>query len=138
MKRISPLFIVLLLTSCIEHFEEREIYGYYTPIDYKNSFDTIQLLPDGVYHRKVYDRNKKLLLEMNGKWTLKDNENLQFDPFYLNLDDDLVKFPEQVKDTTGGWAGNLEANNGKIQFCVGYYAPKLSNQNCYCKLNQNY
>lgn len=131
---LNILFSLILFSSCVEHFEEKEVCGYYTPVDYKNNFDTLQLQPQGVYHRKVYDKNKKLLLEMNGKWNLKDNESVHFEPFYLNLDDDLIKFPDNVKDTTGGWAGRLETQNGKIQFCVGYYSGKLPNQNCYQKI----
>lgn len=134
MNMIKILFIVLLFSACIPHFEDNEVVGLYTPNDYKNNYDTLEIKPDGIYHRKVYDFNKKLLLEMNGKWNLRDNEILHFEPFYLNLDDDLVKFPHLVKDTTGDWEGSLEKVNNKIQFCVGYHAPKLSNQNCYVKI----
>lgn len=117
MKRISTLFIILLFSSCVEHFEEKEVYGYYTPVGYKNNFDTLQLQPDNVYYRKVYDINKKLLLEMKGKWKMEVNHRIILSPFYMNLDDDLVKFPELVNDTTGGVNTYFEMRNGKVRFC---------------------
>ena len=125
------LLLLSLLVSCDEHHEEKEVYGYYTPVDYKNNFDTIQLQPQGIYYRKVYDKNKKLLLEINGKWELEGNTVVHFETFYLNLDDDLVMFPSNVSDTTGGWRGSLETRNNKIQFCVGY----LQGENCYQKID---
>jgi len=131
MKMISPLFILLLFTSCVEHFEEKEVYGYYTPVDYKNNFDTLQLQPEGVYHRKVYDINRKLLLEMNGKWKLENNYRIILSGFYLNLDDDLVKFPHLVKDTGMEVSTYFETHNGKIEFCgVGHHP----DENCYRKV----
>lgn len=131
MKYLIWLFTLALLSSCDEHFEEKEMYGYYTPIDYKNNFDTLQLQPEGLYYRKVYDRNKKLLLEMNGKWKFENNHTLKLETFYHNLDDDLVKFPESVKDTTSGVTTSFESRNNTIQFCVGYYNDE---KNCYGKV----
>lgn len=131
MKLISPLFIVLLFSSCIEHVEENEVYGYYTPVGYKNNFDTLQLQPQGVYHRKVYDKNKKLLLEMNGKWRLENNNRILLSGFYFNLDDDLITFPDNVQDTTGEVNTYFETYAGEIQFCgVGHHP----DENCYRKI----
>lgn len=132
MKILKAIFILLLFPSCVEHFEEKEVYGYYTPVDYKNNFDTIQLQPESVYHRKVYDKNKKLLFEMSGKWKLESSHRIILSNFYMNLDDDLVKFPENVNDTTGGVNTTFETHNGKIQFCgVGHHP----DGNCYRKIN---
>lgn len=121
---------MLFFASCDEHFEAEELYGYYAPVGYKNTFDTIQLKPDSVYHRKVYDKNSELVLEMNGKWQIERNNILHFTPFYLNLDVDLAKFPQSVNDTSGGWQGRLETRKGVIGFCVGYF----ENENCYRKV----
>jgi len=132
MKMIKNLFILLLFSSCVEHFEEKEVYGYYTPVDYKNNFDTIQLEPHGIYHRKVYDKNRKLLLEMNGRWNLTEQQSkIQIDGFYMNLDDDLVKFPELAKDTNMVVISVLNTHNGVIQFCAGHYP----DENCYQKIH---
>ena len=119
-----------MLVACDEHFETKEVYGSYTPIGYKNSYDTIQLKPDSVYHRRIYNKNHKLVLEMDGKWVLERSHIIHFIPFYLNLDIDLVKFPKSVTDTSGGWGGSLETQSGNIQFCVGYYI----DSNCYRKI----
>jgi len=120
----------MLLTSCDGFFTEKEVYGAYSPVDYKNNFDTIQLMPHNIYRRKVYDKNKKLLLDMKGKWELENNINVHFEPFYLNLDDDLVEFPNKVSDTTGGWGGRLEIHKRIVHFCVGYDV----SSNCYRKI----
>lgn len=129
---MKALIIMFLfpLTSCVERFNKEEVYGIYAAVGYKNTFDTLWLKENEVYHRKVYDKNKKLVLEMDGKWTIKNNEEIQFYSFYFNLDDDLIKFPESVKDTTGGRSAILETDNGTIQFCVGYY----QGENCYQKI----
>lgn len=133
MKVIYVLFLILLFSSCVEHFEEKEVYGYYTPVCYKNNFDTVWLKPDGIYHRKVYDRNKKLLLEMNGKWSLTEQKSkLKIDGFYLNLDDDLVKFPHLVMDTNMELISVIKTNNNAIEFCVGH----RPDENCYQKVRE--
>ena len=127
----NALFILLMFSSCVKHFEEKEVCGYYTPVNYKNNFDTIQFLPNSKYLRRVYDINKKLVLEMKGNWKLTEQKSkIQIDGFYLNLDDDLVKFPELSKDTNMMVISVLETNMEIIQFCAGHYP----NQNCYQKV----
>lgn len=132
-------FISLFFASC-KNYTEKEIVGFYAPVDYKNNFDTIQLQENNIYHRKVYDFNKKLVLEMQGEWKL-DGTAIKFYPFYLNLDDDLVKFPENVQDTTGGWAGDIwhineplsQTKRKAIAFCVGHQSA-TKDENCYQKI----
>ena len=128
---ISSIFLLLIFSSCIEHFNEKDVYGYYTPIGYKNNFDTIRLQPQGLYHRIVYDRNKKLLLEMNGEWEFEKNYRIILHHFYINLDDDLLQFPNNVNDTTSEVNTYFETHNGKIQFCGIGHNP---DQNCYLKV----
>ena len=130
MKRIYVLFIPFYFTSCDVAFEEKEVYGSYTPIDYKNNFDTLRLEPNGIYYRKVHDKNNRLVLEMNGKWAFENNHNITLNHYYLNLDKDLVKFAEVPIDTALRMTTYLETNNGVTQFCVGYYEGK----NCYQKI----
>lgn len=132
MKAKGILFLIgILFISC--NYTENELIGIYTPKDYKKTFDTIQLEKNNVYYRKVYDVDKKLVLEMKGKWTL-DNNFVKFKSFYLNLDDDLVTFPESAQDTTGGWGGDLAKSKGIIEFCVGHLSASLPDQSCYKKL----
>jgi hypothetical protein len=132
-KIIIMKFLILssiVLFSCIK---EQDLKGTYVPVNYKNNFDTIRLEDDGIYSRKVYDINGKLLLKMKGRWEHK-NDIINFRPFFLNLDYDLVKFPEVIQDTLGGWSGNLHKNNGNLEFCVGHLSASLPNQNCYRKI----
>ncbi|MFL5765990.1 MAG: hypothetical protein ACJ77K_18745 [Bacteroidia bacterium] len=131
MKRLLVfLFAFSLLISCDEHFEKDSLYGYYTATDYKNTFDTIQLKPHGLYHRRIYDKNNKLALELDGTWRLEQNRVISLDSYFFNLDRDIVKFPELLQDTVGSGGGHLETKNGVIQFCVGYYYE----DNCYQKV----
>ncbi|WP_133256895.1 hypothetical protein [Hymenobacter edaphi] len=131
MKTKYFLFSLLLLSSCVDHFEEAEVYGHYTP-KYIGNFDTLELRPQGVYQRRVYDSNKKLLLKMRGEWSFESENRILLDRFYLNLDDDLVKFPELVQDTAGGVNTYFETQNETIKFCIGYE----SDENCFYKVAQ--
>src|SRR5690606_26087586 len=105
-------------------------YGYYAPVGYTNTFDTIELKPQGVYHRKVYNKNNKLALEMNGKWYLEKNSIIHLNSHFFNLDRDIEKFPELLQDPLGGSSGLLETSHGAIEFCVGYEI----DSNCYRKV----
>src|SRR5688572_12022578 len=96
-------FSITILTGC--SFSESEMIGWYAPLNYKNTFDTIQLQSKGRYHRKVYDKSGKLVLEMNGKWSMKD-EVINFEsPYFFNLDGDVSRFPELLQDTVGNGGG---------------------------------
>ena len=130
MKKLIRLLALVLLSSCDEHFKEKQLYGTYAPLNYKNTFDTIQLNSHGEYHRWIYDVNNKLALKVAGKWRLEKNTILHFDSYFLNLDRDVAKFPELLQDTLGGGGGLIETHNGTIQFCVGYY----DGENCYQKI----
>ena len=93
------LFILFCFIFFYEDYKESDFYGYYSPIGYVNNFDTIQLKPNNLYQRRVYDKNKKLIRVMKGTWFLKKNNSIMFNYFYQNLDDDLVRFPELTLDT---------------------------------------
>ena len=131
--------IILLLTitiySCTNNFTEKEVIGTYVPVDYKQTFDTIILMKNGIYHRKVYDRNKTLMIDMKSQYKIQANGSILFYSYFLNLDRDLVKFPELIKDTLGGGSFILEKIDGKIGFCTGYASASLPNQNCYHKVD---
>jgi hypothetical protein len=125
--------VILHFTSC--SITEDEAIGIYVPINYKNCFDTIHLEKNGIYKRQVYNLNGLKLLDMKGKWSFMNNGlKIKFRSYYLNLDDDLVKFPELVQDTVGGGQFVLERSNNSLRFCVGYYSSDLYDQNCYHKL----
>jgi len=131
MKKIFLILLLIAINSCTDNFTEKEVIGYYVPIGYKNTFDTIQLMQGEKYHRKVYDKNKKLVLDMIGNYKLLDNgSKIDFHSYFLNLDRDLEKFPELVKDTNFGAELSLERIKNTIQFCTGYEIYS----NCYQKL----
>ncbi|MES2389090.1 MAG: hypothetical protein V4543_13900 [Bacteroidota bacterium] len=132
MKYISLAFALLICFACTKQFEESELYGVYVPVGYKNNYDTIVLLKNGQYNRKVYDKKNRLLLNMRGQWDLKNGKEIALHSFYLNTDDDLVKFPYLVNDTTGGTGDYLHITNDKTEFCTNYFE---NDKNCYCKVS---
>jgi hypothetical protein len=131
MKKCIILVIVILhIISCDLFLKEKEIYGYYTGLNYKNTYDTIHLCSGGVYYRRVYDKNKKLALEMKGAWTFDKWGSIQLKKFYVNFDDDLVKFPNLATDTMTLLNISIEKAGNKIKFCTGYY----EEQYCYQRI----
>jgi hypothetical protein len=131
MKTVYSILLVSTLISCISYVEQVDIYGDYAPVNYINSYDTIQLKENGIYKRRVYDKNKKLILNMQGNWELINNTKIKLNSFYLNLDDDLKSFPKLTIDTTMELICSLKSENNAIQFCVGYY----QGNNCYAKIH---
>jgi hypothetical protein len=104
--------------------------GKYAPLDYINTFDTIDLQANGKYHRKVYNKHQKLMFEMDGRWNM-HNEVINFEPpYFFNLDRDISKFPELLQDTASNGGGWIDTKHGTIEFCVGYH----QNENCYRKV----
>lgn len=120
----------IILSSCTDHFQEKELYGYYSPVNYINTYDTFQLKPLGMWQRKIYDSNKKLLLNNEGKWKIERSGKVTINNFILNYDVDLVKFPETVEDSGYALTPSFEIESGAIQFCSGH----LQGENCYRKI----
>lgn len=118
---VAIAIAVIIFNSCRTISDEKDLYGKYVPINYKNTYDTITLKPDSLYLRKVCDKDNNVLLEMKGKWFLEDNSSVTFEPFYLNFDDDLHEFPELVSDTSMTFNTIIESKGKKIGFCVGHY-----------------
>lgn len=133
MKISVRLFFFCFLVSCTS-FNEKEISGVYSLVDYKHTFDTIVLFENNQYFRTVYDAHEKLVFKQQGKWEL-DNDFIRFDQFYLNLDDDLIQFPNLIADSLDSWGGYIIKSNGLIEFCVGHLSATLKNQNCYQKID---
>lgn len=129
------LILFLIVCSCTDNFTEKEVIGYYVPTDYNNTYDTIELMENGKYHRKVYDKRKKLILNIMSKYELRNGgSKIYFNSYFLNLDRDLEQFPELANDTTGGAELIIEKASNTIQFCTGYLSASLPDQNCYHKL----
>lgn len=131
-KVITILVAFLTVLSCNESINKDEITGVYVPIDFKNTNDTIWLNSNFIYYRKVYDKNNKLVLSTRSKYSILKDNIVQFYSFFTNMDQDLVRFPELLKDTLGGWQCRLEIINRRLQFCVDMEAE--SRKYCYKKL----
>ena len=128
MRIVIVCILLICFSSCDEHFEKSDIYGCYTPIGYKNNFDTIIFKVKNKFRRRVYDKNKKLILDQKGTWVLKDKHTLLIETFYRNLDDDLVRYPEKI-DTNFSLSTYFETVDGKIQFDFGHFI----GENCFQK-----
>lgn len=129
MRRINQLFLVITFFILGCSIGDKEIAGIYAAIGYNNTKDTIVLCNDGIYERKVYDNNNRLVLKTEGKWSYKDGL-ITMRSFFLNLDRDVSEYPELLKDTTMRMQVLVEKEGGVIKFCTGY----LNNENCYGKV----
>jgi ribosomal protein S4E len=38
--------------------------GTYSPANYTNTYDVIQLATNNIYYRRLYDKNKKLVMKL--------------------------------------------------------------------------
>lgn len=123
MKVIIISFFILLFYSCSDTINKNELIGRYTPICFKNNYDTLTLINSYSYHRKVYDKNKKLVLNMMGNWSFKSPDIITFENYYPNVDDDLIKFPKNATDTNRRIKSSfcLYRNNGVLEFIVEDY-----------------
>lgn len=127
--RLSAILFLLPLVSCVHNYTKQELQGIYIPIGNKNNSDSIQLLNNGTFKRKIYDKNKKLVLEAEGTWQMNANK-IKFKKFYLNLDQDFAEGNTKLDDGYYDIETVLETSNNTIQFCVGYY----ERENCYLKI----
>lgn len=119
--------IMVMLASCGTPSNEREVIGTYVADGYIRTADTLLLQPAGVYQRRVYSSDGRLVLEMNSTWELRADGEIVLQGFYLNLDDDLVQFPELAADTGYQVNTHIRQDAGALLFCVGHYEGK----NCY-------
>lgn len=131
---IATILISLVFISCAKRFSKEEILGTYIAEGYTHSFDTIVLQQNNRYHRKVYNVEKELLLDMEATYEFDGNNRIDLSSFYVNLDDNLIKFPNQVSDTTSLTSIILKEHNGKIVFCLGSIFGKSEFDYCYNKI----
>ncbi len=120
--------LFLFFISC-QGIDQNEVYGKYSPVSYKNTFDTIIIRKEGKYKRVVYDKEKKKLLDYESTYRL-DGNSIKFEDFYFNLDKDLVTFSNDVKDIDMTYTTNFEEIDGNVGLCFGYH----DGENCYKKL----
>ncbi len=128
MKKSISLILLPFLFSC-QNISNEDICGKYSPISYKNTYDTLTINKDGVYNRVIYNIKGKKLLNYNSKYKL-DGSSIKFSDFYLNLDKDLIAFPEDVKDIDMTYTTFFERKNKNIILCFGYH----EGENCYQKI----
>lgn len=128
MKAIVSLIILPLLFSC-QTISDNEVHGKYAPISYKNTYDTLIIHKNGIYSRVIYNRKGKKLLGYNSKYKL-DGSSIKFSDFYLNLDKDLIVFPQDVNDVDMTYTSFFERKDKGIIICFGYH----EGENCYKKI----
>jgi hypothetical protein len=128
MKKSISLILLPFLFSC-QNISNEDIYGKYSPISYKNTYDTLTINKDGVYNRVIYNIKGKKVLNYNSKYKLEGN-TIKFNDFYLNFDQDLIAFPEDVNDTDMTYTTFFEKKDKNIVLCFGYH----DGENCYKKI----
>lgn len=128
MKYIIVIISSLLLIRCSEsHFT-----GTYVIEDLTLSSDTLWILPDGVFSRKVYDQYGVLRLDIEGSWE-KSGLDIDMNKFFLNIDRDLSLYPELVNDTNSSVIMPLTRTQGKPSLCPGYNG--VFNKLCFIKID---
>lgn len=122
MRLINFLFLLFFLFSLFAcEYYKKEIVGVYNLENLKLSHDTIILKENNIYDRMVYDLNGVQLLKYSSKWKFQKPNRIILTDFYLNLDDDLNKFPELLKDRDMEINTFIETIDGRNGFNVGYY-----------------
>ncbi|WP_144283140.1 hypothetical protein [Chryseobacterium echinoideorum] len=119
--------LFLFIMSC-QGINQNDVYGKYSPMSYKNTFDTLIIKKEGKYRRVVYDKMETKLLDYESTYSLEGNL-INFDSFYFNLDKDLVAFPNDVKDVDMTFTTYFEEIDGNVSLCFGYH----EGENCYKK-----
>jgi len=118
--------VLVVLSSCFWR-RESEVVGVFALAGAVNTFDTLYLKPGGVYERLVYNLKRERVLRYKGKWEYYP-DRIILHSWFLNLDRDLVKFPELAADTglvvsTGFDVFSIDT----VTFCTGY----LPDEHCY-------
>jgi len=121
-------FVVVFAIACKKNARETYV-GTYAAINYINTTDTIYVLSNNVYARKVYDKEGRLVLNMKSSLEMNGDE-IVFHSFFLNLDRDIIQYPELLSDTVMEMNVSVERSFLKVQFCTGY----LEGENCYSKV----
>ena len=119
--------IVMLSLSCIATPQKKDMIGTYVAQDYVNTIDTLRLMANGIYERKVYTKNKELALHTHNEWDLGNDGELVLHAFFFNLDRDLSKFPELTSDS--GYQMNIypRKESGSWLICI----EEGERKNCY-------
>jgi hypothetical protein len=132
MKVPSIIFIsgLALIVSC-KGISREDLTGTYVSAGYTHTSDTITLLPNGSISRRIKSKHDSKFWSMTGQWSLGRDGFIAFRSFFVNLDANLGKFPEQIADSLGGWAGRPEWLGNQLRFCIGHY----DGQYCYEKIS---
>lgn len=133
MRVIFYFISIFIVVSCSFSFSENEIIGEYSAIDFHNNYDTVCLYSNNIYTRKIYDKNRDLILSMDGKFDFNKETELVFYHFYQNCDDDLINNPSLAFDTTmllNVYVGQVGGGNIGFSIMCGidsYRYSKVSN-----------
>lgn len=93
--RLLSIFISCALCSCEAEVNEHEIAGTYVIKGLKNNADTLVLLKNGLYNRKLYSKTEnRTIFENTNKWRFKDQDLILYD--FLIDEDGMYKAEESV------------------------------------------
>lgn len=127
----SLLITIFMLTMCSSYQSEDNLIGKYANLSNTNTYDTILLLKGGRYERHIYDKSNNFIKKFEGSWTFNSERKIVFADFFMNLDRDLVKFPELLNEPYGHFETSIDRNSQGLYFCTGY-----EDDYCYQKLQK--
>lgn len=124
------IFFISILSLLNYKYSEKDVIGIYTTYELENTKDTFIFKEKGIYNRKIYNKENKLLKNYLGDWKISNQRKILIDNFFLNLDRNLDKYPELLNDTMSEIITPIFRKDGKISFCTGY-----SDDFCFSKIN---
>lgn len=116
----SLLIIIFMLTMCSSYQSEDNLIGKYASLSNTNTYDTISLLRERRYERHIYGKSNNFIKKFEGSWSFNSEGKIVFADFFMNLDRDLVKFPELLNETYGHFEISINKNSQGLYFCTGY------------------
>ena len=108
---VSLLMIIVVLTMCSSYQSEDSLIGKYANLSNSNTYDTILLRKEGRYERHIHDKSNNFIKFFEGRWSFNGEGKIVFTDFFMNLDRDLVKFPELLNDTYGHFEISINRNS---------------------------
>jgi hypothetical protein len=127
---IIASFTLLAQSACWNSHDLESFSGTYVPVNFLNNFDTIVFKADGSCQRVVRDTSGKTIRSMNGTWTIRGGHEISVEHFYLNFDDDLIRFPTTAMDDSTHVVRQIVDRGDRLGFCVGY----ITGEYCYQRI----
>jgi hypothetical protein len=132
--QISIVAAVAACFSCNGLLPETSVVGTYVAYEYEHNIDTLELLPNSLYHRKIVNKKNQLIYEAYERWSFEKNGVVDLEQFLINYDDDFDRFPELSCDVSGGFQVEINTYGATARFCTG--PAKSLDEFCYYRISK--